>query len=114
MMYNVHETPVLVIGGGLAGLSASLFLSHHGVESILVERHGGTSPQPKARRINMRTMETFRQIGIEGEVNEAAAALADFQGMAAGPTLAQAQPLPWNFPGGMPGDISIVLSWGDE
>ena len=102
MMYNVHETPVLIIGGGLVGLSASLFLRHHGVDSVLVERHQGTSPQPKARRINMRTMEAFRQIGIDGEVSEAAAALADFQGMAAGPTLAQAQPLPWNFPGGMP------------
>jgi putative polyketide hydroxylase len=101
-MYNVHETPVLIIGGGLVGLSASLFLSHHGVESILVERHRGTSPQPKARRINLRTMEAFRQIGVHGEVNEAAAALADFQGMAAGPTLARARPLPWTFPGGRP------------
>jgi 2-polyprenyl-6-methoxyphenol hydroxylase-like FAD-dependent oxidoreductase len=102
MMYNVHETSVLIIGGGLVGLSASLFLSHHGVGSILVERHRETSPQPKARRINMRTMEAFRQIGVDGEVYEAAAALADFQRMAAGPTLAQARPLPWGFPGGMP------------
>jgi len=102
MMYNVHETPVLIAGGGLTGLSAALFLRHHGVGAILAERHAGTSPQPKARRINLRTMETFRQIGIEDEVSEAAAALADFQGMAAGPTLAQARPLPWNFPGGMP------------
>jgi 2-polyprenyl-6-methoxyphenol hydroxylase-like FAD-dependent oxidoreductase len=102
MMYNVHDTPVLIVGGGLTGLSAALFLRHHGVDSVLVERHPGTSPQPKARRINLRTMETFRQIGIEGEVTKAAAALADFQGMSAGPTLAQARPLPWNFPGGMP------------
>jgi 2-polyprenyl-6-methoxyphenol hydroxylase-like FAD-dependent oxidoreductase len=102
MMYNVHETPVLIVGGGLAGLSASLFLSYHGVGSILAERHEGTSPQPKARRINLRTMELFRQIGAEDAVKEAACALADFQGMAAGPTLAEARQLPWNFPGGMP------------
>jgi 2-polyprenyl-6-methoxyphenol hydroxylase-like FAD-dependent oxidoreductase len=102
MMYNVHETPVLIAGGGLTGLCAALFLRHHGVDSVLAERHEGTSPQPKARRINLRTMETFRQIGIEGEVSEAAAALAGFQGMSAGPTLVQARPLPWNFPGGMP------------
>ncbi len=102
MTYNVHETSVLIVGGGLTGLSAALFLRHHGVDSVLIERHRGTSPQPKARRINLRTMETYRQIGIDDTVSEAAAALAGFQGMSAGPTLAQSRPLPWNFPGGMP------------
>jgi 2-polyprenyl-6-methoxyphenol hydroxylase-like FAD-dependent oxidoreductase len=124
MMYNVHatvagpdpagaaaaaggsghppSTPVLIVGGGLAGLCASLFLSHHGVRSVLAERRISTSPQPKARRINMRTMELFRQVGIDGEVTRAAAALADWQGMAAGPTLARAERLPFTPPGGNP------------
>jgi len=102
-MYNVHEdAQVLIIGGGLTGLCASLFLSHWGVDSILAERHPGTSPQPKARRINLRTMESFRQIGVEGRVTEAAAPLADFQGMAAGPTVAESAPLPFTLPGGVP------------
>jgi putative polyketide hydroxylase len=106
------DVPVVVVGGGLVGLSASLFLSWHGVESVLFERHEGTSPQPKARRINLRTMELFRQVGVEEAVIEAAAALADFQSMAAGPTLAQAQLLPFGLPGGVPnwGEISPSLS----
>jgi putative polyketide hydroxylase len=114
MMYNVHaddatpardgvpRTRVLVVGGGLVGLCASLFLSHQGVESVLVERRTATSPQPKARRLSIRTMELFRQLGIDGEVAKAAAALADFQGMAAGPTLARAELLPFRPPGGNP------------
>ena len=70
-------------------MCASLFLSHHGVRSVLAERRISTSPQPKARRINMRTMELFRQLGIDGEVTKAAAALADWQGMAARPDTGQ-------------------------
>ncbi|MBV8932003.1 MAG: FAD-dependent monooxygenase [Kutzneria sp.] len=109
-MYDVHERRVLIIGGGLVGLCASLFLSHHGVESMVVEKHTGTSPQPKARRINLRTMELFRQIGIASDVLHAADALADFQGMAAGRTLADARRLPFTLPGGVPNwdDISPV------
>lgn len=102
MMYDVHPSRVLVVGGGLVGLSAVLFLRAHGVDVTLVERRATTSPQPKARRINFRTMELFRRIGIADEVLDAARDLADFQAMAAGPTLAEAQRLPFTLPGGMP------------
>jgi putative polyketide hydroxylase len=102
--YDVREeTEVLVIGGGLVGLCAALFLRQHGVRTVLAERRDHTSPQPKARRISIRTMELFRQLGLDDAVTEAAAALADFQGMWAGPTLAEAQPLPFHPPGGDPG-----------
>ncbi|WP_016697051.1 FAD-dependent monooxygenase [Actinoalloteichus spitiensis] len=94
-MYDVHETDVLIVGGGLVGLSAALFLEWHGVPAVLVERRDTTSPQPKARRINLRTMELFRQIGAEPDVMAAAAALADFEGMAAGRTLVEAERLSW-------------------
>jgi 2-polyprenyl-6-methoxyphenol hydroxylase-like FAD-dependent oxidoreductase len=99
-MYDVHSSRVLIVGGGLVGLCASLFLSQHGVGSVLVERRRDTSPQPKARRISIRTMELFRQLGIADEVTAAASALADFQRMSAGPTLALARPLPFPPPGG--------------
>lgn len=59
------EVPVLIVGGGPVGLTTSILLSHHGIRSLLVEQHPGTSIYPKARFINARTMEIFRQLGIE-------------------------------------------------
>src|SRR5437763_57592 len=64
------EIPVLIVGGGPVGLCASILLSHHGVPSLLVERHTGTSLYPKARLVNARTMEIFRQCGLEQAVRE--------------------------------------------
>ena len=65
------EVPVLIVGGGPVGLSAALLLARHGVQSLLVERHPTTSRLPKARLVNTRTMEVFRQCGIESEVQRA-------------------------------------------
>jgi putative polyketide hydroxylase len=65
------DIPVLISGGGPVGLTASLLLSRHGVRSLLVERHPGTALTPKARGINARTMEVFRQCGIDAAVREA-------------------------------------------
>ncbi|MBK0384583.1 FAD-dependent monooxygenase [Streptomyces sp. RB110-2] len=63
-----ENVPVLIVGGGLTGLSAAVFLAHHGVRATLVERHPGTSTHPKARAINPRTMELFRAVGMEERV----------------------------------------------
>src|SRR5579863_6962753 len=72
------EVPVLIVGGGGCGLSASVFLSGHGVGHLLVERHAGTSTIPKAHYLNQRTMEIFRQHGIDGAVAEIGAPLEKF------------------------------------
>jgi putative polyketide hydroxylase len=69
------DIPVLISGGGPVGLTASLLLSQHGIRSLLVERHPATALTPKARGINARTMELFRQCGIDTAVR--AAGLAD-------------------------------------
>jgi len=65
------DIPVLISGGGPVGLTASLLLSRHSVRSLLVERHPGTALTPKARGINARTMEIFRQCGIDAAVRAA-------------------------------------------
>ncbi len=67
-----EEVPVLVVGGSLVGLSMSLFLAHHGVEHLVVERHPGTSIHPRAAFVMQRTVELFRGVGIEEEVLAAA------------------------------------------
>ena len=65
------DVPVLIVGGGPVGLSASILLSRLGIASRLVERRAGTALHPKARNINMRTMEIFRQCGVEDAVRAA-------------------------------------------
>lgn len=71
----MQEVPVLVVGAGPVGLSASLLLSRQGVRSLLVERHPGTSVHPKARGLNVRTLELFRLWGLEAAVRSAASEL---------------------------------------
>ena len=56
---------VLVVGAGPAGLTAAAALARQGIDVLLVERHHGTSPFPKATGISTRSMELFRTWGIE-------------------------------------------------
>ncbi len=68
-----EQVPVVVVGGGPVGLTASLLLSRLGVRHVLLERHPGTSVHPKAIGLNQRTIEVFRSLGIEDVVREHAA-----------------------------------------
>src|SRR5580692_10192221 len=68
---SMKDVPVLIVGGGPVGLTASILLSQQGVKSLLVERHPGTAILPKARGINARTMEMYRQLGIEQAIRDA-------------------------------------------
>ena len=99
---------VLIAGGGLVGLTAALVLRHHGVPVTLVERRPATSPQPKARRLHMRSMEIFRELGLAAAVHEAARDLAGHDRMAAGRTLAEAEQLPLWRPAGPAGPAAEV------
>jgi len=56
--------PVLVIGGSLVGLSAAMFLAARGVGCMVVERHPGSSPHPRARGVTQRTLEMFDTAGL--------------------------------------------------
>ena len=67
----MRDVDVLIVGGGPVGLTASILLSNAGVTSLLVERHPGTALHPKARGINARTMEIYRQCGVEHAIRAA-------------------------------------------
>ena len=67
ILKEIH-VPVLIVGGGGCGLSSSVFLSKLGVESLLIEKHAQQSPMPKARYLNQRTMEVFRQYGLADQI----------------------------------------------
>lgn len=62
------EVPVLIIGGGGAGLTASMTLSTLGIDSLLVSSLPGTSTLPKAHVLNQRAMEIFTEVGVAPEI----------------------------------------------
>jgi 2,4-dichlorophenol 6-monooxygenase len=55
MVTNDINVPVLIVGGGGAGLTASMLLSQLGIETLLVSRYAETSRLPKAQVLNQRT-----------------------------------------------------------
>jgi putative polyketide hydroxylase len=73
-----HHTPVLIVGAGLAGLTAATLLAWRGVPNLLVERRAATARHPRARSVNTRSMELFRGVpGLEADL--AAASSFSFQ-----------------------------------
>src|SRR5690348_18268833 len=70
-----ETTQVLIVGGGIVGLSTSLFLSWRGIPSLLVERHPGTAIHPRIPALAQLTMEMFRNVGIEETIHQAEAPL---------------------------------------
>lgn len=60
-----HEVPVFIVGGSMVGLSTALLLAHHGVRSMAVDYHRGTSIYPRAAQLYQRTMEILRALGLE-------------------------------------------------
>ncbi|WP_416957774.1 FAD-dependent monooxygenase [Nocardioides sp. T5] len=62
------EVSVLIVGGGGAGLTASMTLSTLGVDSLLVSSLPHTSVLPKAHVLNQRAMEILTEAGVAPEI----------------------------------------------
>lgn len=62
------DVPVLIVGGGPAGLTALLELARRGIRGLLVERRAFTAHFPRAHLLNVRTMETFHDVGVAEQI----------------------------------------------
>src|SRR3954467_1844942 len=60
-----ENTSVLVVGGGLAGLSTAMLLAAQDVPTVVVERHPASSPHPRAIGYTPRSVEIFRTQGLD-------------------------------------------------
>ncbi|MCW3463155.1 FAD-dependent monooxygenase [Chitinophaga nivalis] len=94
MENDVIRTQVIILGGGITGLAAALFLAQQGVDFILIEKREGTSVYPRSRTIDARTMELFRGIGLSEALREGGKALAPAWGILRGNTLVEALQTP--------------------
>jgi 2,4-dichlorophenol 6-monooxygenase len=65
-----EEVPVLIVGGGGAGLTASMLLARQGVGHLLVSARPQTSDLPKAHVLNQRSMEVLDDVGVADAIAE--------------------------------------------
>jgi 2,4-dichlorophenol 6-monooxygenase len=62
------DTDVLIVGSGPAGASAALFLATLGVRHTVITKYRWTVNTPRAHIANQRTVEIFRDLGIEADI----------------------------------------------
>jgi 2,4-dichlorophenol 6-monooxygenase len=62
------QTDVLIVGSGPAGGAAALCLATLGIPNIMITKYRWTANTPRAHITNQRTMEIFRDLGIEDQV----------------------------------------------
>lgn len=70
--HNTTSVPVLIVGGGPAGLVTAITLARYGVDCLLVDSRDELSDQPRATAISVRSMELLRSWGLESRVLEGA------------------------------------------
>jgi len=66
----MESTPVFIVGGGPVGLAMALLLHRFGIDCVVAERSPTTTDHPKSRGCWIRTMEIFRQWGIEQRIRD--------------------------------------------
>src|SRR6516164_9870049 len=65
------DVPVLIAGGGPAGLTLAISLGQLGVGCEVVDARPAPARVPRAERCGSRAMEIFRRLGISGRLRAA-------------------------------------------
>lgn len=78
---------VLIIGAGPVGLATGIALRRWGIDCTVVEKHPSTLPYPKGRGVSARSMEIFRQWGLEADITAAGLPRAETEYFFLGETL---------------------------
>ena len=65
------DTEVVVVGGGPTGLTLAIDLGQRGVRCTLIEQKVAPAFLPKMERINARSMEMLRRLGLSQRIREA-------------------------------------------
>jgi 2-polyprenyl-6-methoxyphenol hydroxylase-like FAD-dependent oxidoreductase len=68
---STSDVPVLIAGGGPAGLSLAISLGQLGVRCEVVDARPAPTRVPRAGRCGPRAMEIFRRLGISGRLRAA-------------------------------------------
>lgn len=66
-MTEAINVDVLIVGTGPAGASTAMFLGQYGISTLMISRNRGTADTPRAHIVNQRTMEIFRDAGLEAD-----------------------------------------------
>jgi 2-polyprenyl-6-methoxyphenol hydroxylase-like FAD-dependent oxidoreductase len=65
------DTRVLIVGAGPVGLTLAIDLGERGIKCTLIERKDQPAFLPKMERINARTMEIYRRMGLSKQIRAA-------------------------------------------
>ena len=65
------DTDVLIVGAGPTGLTLAIDLGRRGINCILIEQKDAPAFLPKMERINARTMEIYRRMGLADRIRAA-------------------------------------------
>ena len=68
---EIEHTPVLIVGGGMVGLTLAVELGTWGVDCILINNGPATATHPQGNSLNSRTMEHYRRLGLAEEIRAA-------------------------------------------
>ena len=65
------DSDVLIVGAGPVGLTLAIDLGQRGVRCILIEQKEQPAFLPKMERVNARTMEIYRRMGLSRKIRAA-------------------------------------------